>query len=58
MEILEHGNSYRSMKCEECSCKFQYTRKDIKTATWSEDYYKYVKCPECEHIIRLANWEE
>lgn len=43
MEIIEHGNTYRKMKCRNCHCVYYFTRKDclidgIETLT---------VCPEC-----------
>ena len=56
MIIDEHGYTYTKCKCPSCECKFRYTGIDVKWATWSNDYFKYVKCPECGHIIREESW--
>lgn len=56
MEIIEHGSTYKSIICKSCDCKFNYSANDIKTALWSEDYYKYIQCPECGKIYNLSKY--
>jgi len=53
MEIIEHGSTYKEKICKKCGCKYHYTSNDIKTNVHSEDYYKYVECPECGGIFKL-----
>lgn len=59
MVILKHGNTMLHGVCNECGCEFLYRRSDIKSmerrinAYNSETEYTYVKCPECECIIKL-----
>lgn len=53
MDIVEHGKSYKNIRCFNCDCMFNYIKSDIKIATWDEDYYEYVKCPECRKIIKI-----
>ena len=53
MEIIEHGITHHREKCNYCECVFHYNKKDVKTNIYSEDYYKYIKCPECGAIIQV-----
>lgn len=51
MEIIEHGNTYKTFTCTYCGCVFAACRRDVY---WSE-YLQYgcVKCPECGEEIEV-----
>jgi DNA-directed RNA polymerase subunit RPC12/RpoP len=57
--IEKHGNTMKSICCNNCGCKFLYQESDILTeetrinAYDSEIEYRYIKCPECNNIIKL-----
>ena len=57
--IKKHGNTMKSICCDNCGCEFQYQEKDILTeetritAYDSEIEYRYIKCPECNNTIKL-----
>lgn len=54
MEIIKHGNTYSTTECNECGCKFTYSRIDLQ----SESYYgKEVRCPECNNCIKIRKQE-
>ena len=59
MEVLRHGNLYESSfkgisVCDNCNCKFSYTRDDLIVEFPNEPLIfmprmkKYVICPECK----------
>lgn len=53
--ILEHGKmgEVRTATCDECGCKFSFTREDCY---WDSPCMTYrVICPECEHKIWLGD---
>ena len=43
MEIIEHGNTYRKMKCRNCHCVYYFTRKDLLI----DGLETLTVCPEC-----------
>ena len=50
--ILEHGNAYKTTRCEHCGAKIGFGENDIKPLltmdiNWCETYIDVVKCPEC-----------
>ena len=51
MYVVKHGSTHRNETCDKCRCKFEYNEIDINRD--SKRYDKYVKCPECGHIIWL-----
>lgn len=59
MIITKNGNKMKHGKCLKCYCEFLYSQKDIKyeydriNAYESELEYTYVRCPECDSIVRL-----
>ena len=56
--ILEHGKmmEVRTAICDECGCKFSFTREDCYWDTPCLAYGELmIKCPECKHEIWLGN---
>jgi len=54
MEILKHGNVIKKAECLECHCVFTYNKtKDVRNMyKHSLDYY-FVRCPECNTIVKV-----
>ena len=58
MEITKHGAFIEKEKCEYCGCEFLYNIFRDTNFSYNNDRehtiaYKYVKCPECGHEIKL-----
>lgn len=66
MEVLEHGNSYKQIKCPHCDALLGYTEEDIKDDikvlpklgrrdTWmrATGIKQYIQCPECLSSISI-----
>lgn len=67
MMILKHGKFYKepivhTVTCSNCDCVFTYETKDVKqhwkriNSEDSDRIYDYVKCPECEYIIKVKEY--
>lgn len=67
MKILENPNPVTShiLVCKDCSCKFEFTDKDIVVDNWSDSNGRlggthhwstksYVKCPNCDKEIVIS----
>jgi ribosomal protein S27E len=44
--------------CRSCGCTLEYVPKDVQEDydtdyTGGKDMYKYIKCPECVHQVRV-----
>ena len=52
IEIIEHGNTMREIECDNCKCKFSYTRDDVIREGFG-GMIDYVYCPECSHLILI-----
>ena len=61
MEVLEHGNSYKIIKCPECEASLGYSQKDIYIQNYldtyafdvHEVYRESLECPECKKRFDL-----
>ena len=59
IEVIEHGDRFikdnkpREDECDNCHCKFTYTREDC---WWDRPCTTYkLKCPECGHDVWLGD---
>lgn len=48
----------KQVVCRSCGCTLEYVPNDIKEDydtdyTGSKDYYRYIKCPDCGHEVRI-----
>lgn len=71
MKIIEHGVFYKEtleIKCLKCDCKYEIDKNDIKkynkpkkvlqygfSGTWTDKYYYYTNCPECNYDNELKS---
>lgn len=56
MIVLEHGDTYETIRCKDCNAFIGYCGKDIIEKTYLNREHmscvRYIKCPECgEKII-------
>ena len=67
MRILENPNPVPThiLTCEKCSCKFEFTDKDVVVENWSDAHGRlggthnwsvtqYVTCPNCGEQITIS----
>ncbi len=50
MQVIKHGNTYRTYACRECTCAFEAAKKDV---VFDEYGNEYLECPECGHQIAI-----
>ena len=61
MEVLEHEDSYKIIKCPRCGTLFEYSQKDVYFQNYLDRYAFYtheiyresLECPECEKRFDL-----
>ena len=61
MEVLEHEDSYKIIKCPKCGTSFEYSQKDIYVQNYldtytfdvHEVYRESLECPECKKRFDL-----
>ena len=57
MIVLEHGNTYGTIRCKDCNAFIGYYGKDIIEKTYINKGFvsceKYLECPECGGKIIL-----
>lgn len=69
MKVIKHGVYYYDtveIKCMKCECKYEIKKEDIKDYTkpkkvpkcafgdiWTDKYYHYTNCPECNYDNEL-----
>lgn len=59
MKVLEHGNTYKQIRCPHCNALLEYSDADIikketereLTSVWL--FYKYIVCLDCDKSIIL-----
>ena len=59
MKVLEHGNTYKQIRCPHCHALLEYSDADIikketeneLTSAWL--FYKYIICLDCNESIIL-----
>lgn len=49
IKIIEHGNTHRRKRCEDCGCVFEFDNVDFRYYPSTEDYR--MLCPECGAVI-------
>lgn len=61
MEIIKHGNTPKLVAvCPNCGCTFSFLETEA-VREWShgsEDAGLYIKCPECNTIVRDVHFQE
>jgi hypothetical protein len=60
MQIIEHGNTYNTAKCNNCNCVFSYTGKDIMAMyeNGNTSNERWVFCPECGRAVVVEGKEK
>lgn len=53
IKIIKHGSTYRKYKCPHCYCEFGTTEIGLKSITFVDRNWFYVRCPECENHMFL-----
>ncbi len=72
MDIIKHGDNYKTVSCPKCNCEFGYTEKDkkyIKTNLGGTMIPQEIRknaivnmvvvfCPECDYRVELSRNEK
>lgn len=66
IEIIEHGDLYKTVRCSRCGCKFRYhviedtrCKHKFKVNMYggiretNDVDYEFVECPECSHECKI-----
>ena len=49
IKVIEHGNTHRRKRCEDCGCVFEFDKVDVILCLDNE--IKRLRCPECGKMI-------
>lgn len=53
IKVIKHGK-IRKCECHKCECVFTFEKDDIKNSNLGRnEYYDYVKCPDCGEDIEI-----
>lgn len=58
IEVIKHGDTYKSHTCVKCNCEFLYQEIDVDRRVLAGDPTKklrYLLCPECSNWNRLTS---
>lgn len=61
MQIIEHGNTYNTAKCDKCGCVFGYTNTETTTTFKNGGKIRldsWVSCPECGYSVVIEEYGE
>ena len=59
IEIIKKGDEApkKRAECQHCGCVFDYQKDDVQTI-FAGSYKKIVRCPQCDRILHMPEWDD